>query len=110
MSYSLNATKKFKKELKYLAKKYVSLKDEYAQLLDNLEDNPEQGIPLGRNCYKIRLAIKSKNKGKSGGARIITFVYVENEELYLLSIFDKSDKESISDKELEELLSSAGLL
>jgi hypothetical protein len=69
-----------------------------------LEENPTQGISLGRNCYKIRLAITSKGKGKSGGARVITNIVVTEDTLYLLSIYDKSDKDNLSDKELEELL------
>lgn len=71
-----------------------------------LQENPHQGIPLGNNCYKIRASIKSKGKGKSGGARLITYVCVLEEELYLLSIYDKSERESISDKELKAILAN----
>lgn len=60
------------------------------------------GAPLGQDCYKIRLAIKSK--GKSGGARISTYVVTENEEVILLTIYDKQVKDDISEKELKELL------
>jgi len=69
-----------------------------------LEENPIQGTSLGRNCYKIRLSIASKGKGKSGGARIITNIVIADETVYLLSIYDKSDKENLTDKELIELL------
>lgn len=69
-----------------------------------MEENPTQGTSLGRNCYKIRLSIASKGKGKSGGARIITNIVIANETVYLLSIYDKSDKENLTDKELIELL------
>ena len=69
-----------------------------------MEENPIQGTSLGRNCYKIRLSIASKGKGKSGGARIITNIVIANETVYLLSIYDKSDKENLTDKELIELL------
>ena len=106
MIYSIIAVPKFKKELKKLVKKYPSLKADFTQLIKGLESNPEQGVPLGRNCYKIRFAIKSKGKGKSGGARLITnFVLVET-TVYLLSVYDKSEKENLSDKELTELLKS----
>jgi hypothetical protein len=63
-----------------------------------------QGVDMGHNCYKIRIAIASKGKGKSGGARIITNLLVSNAIVYLLTIYDKSDKESLTDKELIELL------
>ena len=72
--------------------------------MESLELSPDQGVPLGDNCFKIRLAIQSKGKCKSGGARIITNFIIEASTVYLLSICDKSEKESLSDKELNELL------
>jgi hypothetical protein len=75
-----------------------------ALLFESLENNPEQGTSIGKNCYKIRLAIASKGKGKSGEARLITNFFIANETVYLLSIYDKSKKESLTDKELNELL------
>lgn len=104
MSYNIIAVPTFRKELKRLAKKYNSLKKEIAALFESLEDNPVQGRPLGRNCYKIRLSISSKGKGKSGGARLITNIVIAEETVYLLSIYEKSVKENLTDKELEELL------
>jgi len=58
---------------------------------------------------KIRLAIASKRKGKSGGARVITCVLIEDTEVHLLTIYDKSEKEDISDKELKTLRNQVGL-
>ena len=68
-------------------------------------NEPDQGMGLGNSCYKIRLAIKSKGRGKSGGARVITYVHVTEEDIYLLSIYDKSEKENLDNGELDELLS-----
>ncbi|MGV3546376.1 MAG: type II toxin-antitoxin system RelE/ParE family toxin [Pedobacter sp.] len=69
-----------------------------------MEQEPEQGTKLGKNCYKIRLSIASKGRGKSGGARVITnFVITEN-TVFLISIYDKSEKENLDNKELAELL------
>jgi hypothetical protein len=90
--------------LKRLSKKYPSLKSEYIELVESLHSQPKQGIPLGNNCYKIRLSIASKGKGKSGGARVISYLHIVKTTVYLLTIFDKSDKETIEDKELQELL------
>jgi hypothetical protein len=106
MSYSIIATPNFRKELKALVKRYRSLKNEYADLISSLEKDPEQGTSLGNDCYKIRLSIESKNKGKSGGARVITCVKIINKTVFLVSIFDKSEKENISDKQLKEFLKS----
>ena len=104
MSYNIIAIPTFKKELKRMAKKYHSLKSDLEFLFESLEENPTQGTHLGKNCYKIRVAIASKGKGKSGGAREITNFVVTDDTVFLLSIYDKSDKENLTDKELEELL------
>jgi hypothetical protein len=69
-----------------------------------LQDDPKQGTSLGNNCYKIRLSIASKGKGKSGGARVISCVKVIETKVYLLTIFDKSATENISDYDLIVLL------
>jgi mRNA-degrading endonuclease RelE of RelBE toxin-antitoxin system len=104
MSYNVKTIGIFEKQAKRLFKKYSSLKKELLVLVQKLKENPELGIYIGKNCFKIRLAIASKNKGKSGGARIITNFIIEDSTVYLLAIYDKSEKVNISDKELEELL------
>lgn len=104
MSYDVFSIPPFDKQLKRLAKKYASLKKEFAGLLESLEEHPNQGKALGNNCYKIRLSIDSKGKGKSGGARIITNIIIAEKIVYLLSIYDKLEKENLTDKELYELL------
>ena len=106
MSFEIIATPRFRRDIKALAKKYPSLKNEYAQLVNDLEINPQQqGTSLGNDCYKIRIAIASKGKGKSGGARVITHIVIKDNTVFLLTIYDKSEKENITDKELKELLS-----
>lgn len=104
MSFNVLTTSDFKKDSKRLVKKYKSLKNEILDLILSLEENPAQGIPLGSDCYKIRLAIKSKGKGKSGGASVVAYVKVMNNNVFLLTIYDKSEQDNISDKELKELL------
>jgi mRNA-degrading endonuclease RelE of RelBE toxin-antitoxin system len=104
MSYKVKTLDIFEKQAKKLIKKYVSLKTELFQLVRQLKEEPIQGTAIGKNCYKIRLSISSKGKGKSGGARIITNIVIKDETVYLLAIYDKSDKENLTDKELDELL------
>jgi mRNA-degrading endonuclease RelE of RelBE toxin-antitoxin system len=104
MSYSIETIPPFDKQLKRLVKKYPSLKQELSDLAIQLEENPTLGTPLGNDCYKIRLAIASKGKGKSGGARVITHVYVQQTIIYLLTIYDKSKISDISDKEIKDLI------
>ena len=109
MSYDfiILTSSKFDKSAYRLSKKYLSLPEDLKVLKKNLTAEPLSGIPLGKNCYKIRIAIKSKQSGKSGGARVITYVKVQNKRITLLDIYDKSEKENITDKELEALIKSA---
>lgn len=110
MRSNVISTPNFEREAKKLIKKYRSLKGELLDLISDLENNPKMGILISENVYKIRLAVKSKGKGKSGGLRIITYVEVEiieKEEqidVYLLSIYDKSDRGKISDQFLEQII------
>jgi hypothetical protein len=110
MSFNIYTTDFFDNELKKLAKKYPSLKYDYKVLVDSLKELPKQGQALGKDCYKIRMAITSKGKGKSGGSRVISCVKIVAGSVFLLSIYDKGDKENISDWELDNLLRLAGLL
>ena len=104
MSYNVKLSANFKKEAKRLSKKYPTLKIKLAELFTALEDNLTTGTPMGNDIYKIRLAIASKNKGKSGGARVMSFVKIIDTTVLLFSIYNKGEKNSISDKEVKELL------
>ncbi len=106
MNFSVIPSDKFKREAKRLIKKFPSLKHELADLSVTLTNEPETGTPLGNDTYKIRLAIKSKGKGKSGGGRVITYVLTENKEIYLLTIYDKSEFDSIDDKTIKAIIDS----
>jgi mRNA-degrading endonuclease RelE of RelBE toxin-antitoxin system len=109
MSYNIVPTLKFEKEIKRLVKKFPSLKNEFGELIQSLLKNPEMGIFIGNNCYKIRLSISSKGKGKSGGARVVTYLYIETETVYLLTIYDKSEKENLKPNELSEIIKNIEL-
>ena len=109
MSYNIIPIEKFKKEAKRLIKKYPSLKKELIELAALLKLAPTAGTSLGNNAYKIRISIKSKSAGKSGGARVITYVVTENEEIYLLTIYDKAELDTIDDKTLRRIITSIKL-
>lgn len=107
MNFNVHTTASFEKQAKRLKKKFPSLKTELAELIGILMEHPETGTALGNDCYKIRLAVASKGKGKSGGARIITLVEIKDTVVTLLYMYDKSEQADISDKELLRLLESA---
>lgn len=104
MSFNIRLSENFKKEAKRLSKKYPSLKNEIDILGKELSLNPTIGIHLGNEVYKIRLSIKSKGRGKSGGARVITYVKTEIETVLLLSIYSKGEKDTITNAEIRDLL------
>ena len=106
MSYNVVTSKIFEKEAKRLIRKFPSLKKEVLNIIEKLEVDPFLGTSLGHNCYKIRVPIASKRKGKSGGARIISNFVVSKNTVYLLSIYDKSDKVTISDYQIKALIGS----
>jgi mRNA-degrading endonuclease RelE of RelBE toxin-antitoxin system len=116
MKVEVKVTESFKKAAKPLIKKYKSFLDDLSELQAKLLVTPETGTPLGNNTYKIRLKVKSKRKGKSGGARVISYlekdlisiVTVEGEKVVvnLLTVYDKAERESISDAELKKLIES----
>ena len=104
MSFEIRLSENFKKEAKRLSKKYPSIKNEIGFLAEELSENPRIGISLGNDVYKIRLSIKSKGKGKSGGARVITFVKTDIETVMLLSIYSKGERATLTDSEIKNLL------
>lgn len=77
-------------------------------LVTSLEVKPVQGTPIGKDCYKMRLAISSKGTSKSGGGRVITYVRLLQGRVYLLTIYDKTDTDTLTTKELLELLKGVG--
>lgn len=110
MSVSVVVAPSFVAAARKLLKRYPSLKLELATLQQQLTVNPHLGTPLGKDAFKIRVPIKSKGRGKSGGARVITYVETivqastAAHTVNLIYIYDKSDTANISDKELRELL------
>ena len=109
MSYDIRTIPQFDKQLKRLVKKHPSFHKDFIAFLPTLRANPTDGVSIGKNCFKIRIAISSKGKGKSGGARLIANVVVTHNTVYLLAIYDKSEKENLEDNELKSLLKSVPL-
>ena len=112
MNYSIILDEPFLREAKRLAKKYKSFKQDLVVLQQELLSNPYAGVDLGNGLRKVRMSISSKGRGKSHGARVITFtvlVSVEETEINLLTIYDKAERDSISKHEMDALLSEVGL-
>ncbi len=102
----------FIRQAKRLAKKYRSLPDDLEKLQEMLLNNPQSGTDLGNGIHKIRLSVSSKNKGKRGGFRVITYLYVLSEggkKIYLITIYDKSEFENVSSKYVRQIINGLGL-
>lgn len=112
MSFKIETTSDFEKEAKKLAKKYASFKSDYAKLIESLKDNPLQGTELCPGVRKIRMQIKSKGKGKSGGARVITFnllVNNQNGDVVLLLLYDKENTSTVDINVIKQILEDLDL-
>jgi len=109
MSYKVVVLPEFANNLKKLAKKYKKIKNDFKGLIKELEDNPNAGIHLTNNCYKIRVSNSSIPTGKSGGFRVIYYYLDNNNNIFLMSIYSKTQQENISDSNLIEILEANGL-
>ena len=99
----------FKQNFKKLHKKYRNIKNDLRQLTSKLQENPQAGIALQHNCYKVRVSNSSVPTGKSGGFRVIYYFIDKNNHIYLIAMYSKTQKENISENELLELLKLNGL-
>ena len=112
MSCKIKTINVFDRQAHKLAKHYASFRDDLKEFIKELRDNPEMGTDLGSGVRKVRMSITSKGKGKSGGARVITYttdVLIHSYEgtIFLLSVYDKSSQSTISDKEIRRLIQIA---
>lgn len=106
MANQVIPTDLFEAKFKRLKKKFKTLEKELKELTGVLGETPVTGESLGAGLYKVRLASKSKNKGKSGGFRVITYLVVQTEtstDVYLLTIYDKSEEGTIQKDKLVAL-------
>ena len=109
---TISVSDDFAKEAKRLAKKYPSFKQDYKDFLVSIKNNPLQGDEITKSIRKIRMAIKAKGKGKSGGARVITFnilTDIENGHVVFLLLYDKKDASTVKVNVVKQLVRDMGL-
>ena len=108
---TISVSDDFAKEAKRLAKKYPSFKQDYKDFLLSIKNNPLQGDEITKNIRKIRMAIKAKGKGKSGGARVITFnilTDIKNGQVFFLLLYDKEDASTVKVNVVKQLVRDMG--
>jgi mRNA-degrading endonuclease RelE of RelBE toxin-antitoxin system len=111
MNWTIEVTHEFASETKRLAKKYHGFKSDFQKFIDSITDDPYQGVELSPGIRKIRLAISAKGKGKSGGARVITFTYCVSEAegiVYLLLIYDKQKSSTVDARIIKQIIEELG--
>lgn len=97
----------FERDYKRLSKKYKSLPDDLRELEVQLRKNHNIGVDLGNGIRKVRLSIKSKNKGKSGGARIITYTVIIKtgiSNIIMVTMYDKSEESNKTIQEIKQII------
>lgn len=104
MSFNIKTLSSFEKDVKILYKKYRQLPHDLKVLRQELTENPKAGIELGNNCFKIRLSNSSVPTGKSSGFRVIYYYLDSSNNIYLMSMYSKSELENIDDKIILEIL------
>lgn len=112
MSFNVLPTPRFERSFKALAKRHRSLKQDILEFIASLSSNPFQGDELCPNIRKIRMAITSKGRGKSGGARVITYTVIAAEQsgdVFLLEIYDKADYSTVDPEVLQAIVKELGL-
>lgn len=110
MSFKVKLTPDFERSVKQIAKKYKSVKQDILKLIEDLEENPSMGVSLGNNLFKIRMSITGSGKGKSGGARIITYLKITHETVVLAQIYLKSDYDTANEELILKRLAADGLI
>ncbi len=112
MNFEIITSDYFDAEIKKLAKRYRGLADDLREFQENLKKKPLQGTEIAPNVRKIRMTIAAKGRGKSGGARVITFNALVSEKegtIALLLIYDKADASNIKMNIVKEIIKDLGL-
>jgi hypothetical protein len=111
MKVSINFTHHFETKYKWYKKKFKSLESDIDEFTKNLTQFSSDD--LGNGIHKYRLAVKSKNTGKRGGFRVISFEVLASlceKEVTLITLYDKGEQSSISKKEIVAILKEEGLV
>ena len=92
------------KSFKKLSKHYKNIQKDIDSFLDNINSQEDLGIELKSNLFKVRIANSDKNRGKSGGYRLISYLVIIKNELQLLYIYDKSKLTNLTEKEIDDII------
>jgi len=103
MNFNIETIPRFEKDVKKLKKNFPKIKNDLIDFVTELSNNPELGINLGENIFKVRVPNSSIPTGKSGGFRVITY-YKTNDTLYLVTIYSKTEQDNILTEKLKKII------
>jgi len=104
---TIRDTDTFNKAVKQLKKRFRNIDADFTNFVNSVENEEDLGVYLGNGVYKARISNSNKNSGKSGGYRLISYLKLVENELYLLFIYDKSDYDTISENAIDSLILSS---
>jgi len=94
----------YQKAFKKLSKTYKNIDKDVDKFLESIKEKDDLGIELKSNIFKVRVANSDKNRGKSVGYRLISYLAIIKNELHLLYIYDKSKLVNLTEKEIDEII------
>lgn len=107
MKTRITFTIRFLKDSKKLKKKYRNFEKDLLNFVENLENNKVLADRIkgfkGLAVYKARMKNSSILSGKSGGFRVIYYLK-KQDEVYLITIYSKIDKENILASDIMAIL------
>jgi len=103
MNFNIETIPRFEKDVKKLKKKFPKIKNDLMDLIGELSSNPEMGVHLGENIFKVRFPNSSIPTGKSGGFRVITY-YKSDDILYLVTIYSKTEQDNVLTEKLKKIV------
>lgn len=94
MRYQFIFTDWFDRNLKALRKHNLSLREDLEAFFQTFEAEAQPVIPGTDGARKARMA--AKGRGKRGGYRVVYYFLAHENEVWLLTIYDKVKREDLT--------------
>ena len=104
LGVTIEETETFTKAIKQLQKRFKNIETDCEEFVQSIQTTENLGINLGNGVFKVRIANSDKKSGKSSGYRLISYLKLIDNKLYLMYIYDKSDFETVSEKQIDDLI------
>lgn len=77
--------------------------DEYKELQEALVNRPDMGVLIQGTGGLRKVRWKQEGRGKSGGVRAIYYWMTEDEQIYMLYVYPKSEQEDLTPEQKKAL-------